>query len=247
MHVSQRRSGAQEVGGASVSEQVESSSFLAFAICCRIFLPVGSPTGLSSLVLAPFRAVGEREQQLVRFLSFQLVAPFAPPSLHGFNANTRRSDCISSSGTTVGCGQALPGFFSGLRASIATGSTTNLRGPEELSRGKRPRLPAAAAPTTVRPRLDIGYREWGHTNPGRPALRGFIFIRCCSSQFASTPHVLADWCPKSLASWHSCSCICVHFPPVGYVGDFHPRSRAHARHKPAPPGRGREEQRLPYN
>ena len=48
-------------------------------------------------------------------------------------------------------------------------------GPMETSQGKVARLPAAAATTTVLPRLDTGRRVGAHTHPDRPACSGIHF------------------------------------------------------------------------
>ena len=94
------------------------------------------------------------------------------------------------------------------RRSAVAGSPTGQAGPMETSQGKVARLPAAAAPTTVLPRLDTGRRVGAHAHPDRPACSGVHFRSVL--RFASSFHPTEPRGPAVA--------VHVRFPPVGVRG-----------------------------
>ena len=98
------------------------------------------------------------------------------------------------------------------RRSAVAGSPTGQAGPMETSHGKVARLPAAAAPTTVLPRLDTGRRVGAHAHPDRPACSGVHFrsvLRLASSFHPTEPRAPAV-------------AVHVRFPTVGVRGGLAP-------------------------
>lgn len=111
----------------------------------------------------------------------------------------------------------------GHRNTVADVSTT-CRGPEEISLGKNTKLPAAVAPITYLPRLDIGRHVPWHADPDRPACAG-VHLRSMlrfDPSFHSTPP-RGFTIPFSLIDPGVVSAVAVHvqFPPVGLEEDFH--------------------------
>ncbi len=109
------------------------------------------------------------------------------------------------------------------RSDVTTGPTATC-GPEELSRGKNTRLPTAAAPNTVLPRLDIGRHVPWHAHPDKPACAGVHFrsvLWFAPSFHPTPPHGLA---PQPGAPGQDVGAAAVHvrFPPVGVRGGLPP-------------------------
>ena len=99
----------------------------------------------------------------------------------------------------------------GHRSVVADGPT-GIAGPVEISQGKVARLPAAAAPSTVLSRLEIGRRVGAHAHPDRPAC-SHIHLRLVL-QFASSFHPRDLTIPQLLFTFDSLQ--------QGFEGDFHP-------------------------